>query len=219
MKWNDQVLTDEDIEQIYLDLINEYGLKLPPQERKIARELFLKLRNAGRSWEWIYWAVWQLGERKVVNNKGLFFYVDYQNEVSDIATNANEYIFHELTMEQLMEEYVQWIALYEENNPQYNEVYDRLVYFDDKYWNTEDEFTEEEMDELVQFYKWIIKAQLRITKAEYELERKYISEALRRMGSKVYDVPPHPFVDMQFYKIEPTEEQKKLGLQFGFYKE
>ena len=37
--------------------------------------------------------------RKVVNNKGLFFYADYQNEVSDIARNANGYIFHELTMD------------------------------------------------------------------------------------------------------------------------
>lgn len=219
MNWNDQVLNKEDIELIYLDLLNEYGTKLPPQEKQIARELFTKLRNSGRSWEWIYWAVWQLGERKVANNKGLFFYADFQKEVATIAKNANDYVFHKLTMEQFMEDYVQWIALNEKENPQYKGVYDRLVYFDNKYWNTEEEFTEEEMEELVSYYKEIIKQLLKVSKADYELERQYMAGTLRRMGKREYDVPPHPFVDMQFYKVEPTEEQKKLGLQLGFYKE
>jgi len=80
-------------------LINEYGAKLPQNEKKVARELFQKLHNTGRSWEWIYWAIWQLGERKVINNKGLFFYEDYQREVDDIAKYARKYVFYDLTME------------------------------------------------------------------------------------------------------------------------
>ena len=219
MKWNDQVLSKNDIEQVYLDLINEYGTKLPPQEKEIARELFRKLYASGRSWNWIYWAVWQLGERRLVNNKGLFYYTDYQKEVDSIQKYANEYIFYDLTMEQFMEDYVQWIALYEKENPLYKDMIERIIYFDDKYWNTEEEFTEEEMQELMCYYVEMTKQILRISKKDYELERRTLAGELRRIDGGVYDVPPHPFVDMSLYNPKPTEEELRRGIELGFYQE
>lgn len=218
MEWNEQILKKNDIEQLYLDLINEYGQKLPPNEKEVARKLFLELHQKGKSWEWMYWAVWQLGERRIINNKGLFFYPNYQKEVEEIAKNANEYIFAKLTLEQYMEDYVQYLVLFEKNNMDAR-LHERLSYFDDKYWNTEEEFKEEEMEELIFYYKEMLKDLLRTSRAEYELEQKSIASELRRVFGRIVDVPPHPFVDMQFYKTEPTEEQKKLGLQLGLYKE
>lgn len=196
--WNDQVLTESDIEQIYVDLINEYGMQLPQSQKQIAKELFLKLHNQGREWEWIYWAVWQLGERKIVNNKGLFFYNDYIREIDEIARNAHEYIFDNITMEELMDRYIQWYVLYEKENLT-EEVYNRLSYFDDKYWNTEEEFTEEEMEELVDFYRHIVKGQLRTTRRQYEIEQRNIASAIRSAFGRIVDVAPHPFVNMEYY--------------------
>lgn len=219
MNWNDQVLSKNDIECLYLDLINEYGAKLPNNEKVVARELFQKLYDSGRSWEWIYWAIWQLGERKIANNIGLFYYEDYKREVNNIAKYANEYIFYNLTMEQFMEDYVQWIVLFEKDNPKYKNIIDRLIFFDNKYWNTEEEFTEEEMEELVLLYKEITKDFLRISRLDYELERRQIAGELRRVYGGVYDVPPHPFVDMKLYQKEITEDERRKGIEIGFYRE
>lgn len=218
MEWNEQILKKNDIEQLYLDLINEYGQKLPPNEKEVARNLFQELHQKGKSWEWIYWAVWQLGERRIINNKGLFFYSNYQKEVEDIAKYANEYFFSKLTLEQYMEDYVQYLVLFEKNNMD-KRLHERLSYFDDKYWNTEEEFKEEEMEELIFYYKEMLKDLLRTTREEYELEQKSIASELRRVFGRIVDVPPHPFVDMSLYTRKPTEEQKKLGLQLGFFKE
>lgn len=219
MNWNDQVLSKNDIECVYLDLINEYGAKLPNNEKVVARELFQKLYDSGRSWEWIYWAIWQLGERKIANNIGLFYYEDYKREVNNIAKYANEYIFYNLTMEQFMEDYVQWIALFEKDNPKYKNIIDRLIFFDNKYWNTEEEFTEEEMEELVLLYKEMTKDFLRISRTDYELERRQIAGELRRVYGGIYDVPPHPFVDMKLYQKEITEDERRKGIEIGFYME
>ena len=52
------------------------------------------------------------------------------------------------------------------------------------------------MEELISYYKEIIKQLLKVSKADYELERQYMASTLRRMGKREYDVPPHPFVDM-----------------------
>lgn len=219
MNWNDQVLSKNDIEQLYLDLLNEYGARLPDKQKVVARELFQKLYNSGRSWEWIYWSVWQLGERKIINNTGLFYYEDYKREVDDIAKYANEYIFYNLTMEQFMEDYIQWIALFEKDNPKYNDTIDRIVYFDNKYWNTEEEFTEDEMKELVSLYKNMTKDFLRISKKDYELERRYIAGELRRVYGGVYDVAPHPFVNMNLYQKDITEDERRKGIEIGLYME
>lgn len=218
MKWNEQILKERDIQQIYLDLINEYGQGLPQQEREVARNLFQDLYNQGRSWEWIYWAVWQLGERKVINNKGLFFYKDYQREVDSITKYAREYHFRNLTLEQYMEDYVQYLALYEENYIEKG-LFERLVYFDNKYWNTEEEFTDEEIDELIYYYKEMLKDLLRTTRAEYELEQKSIASELRRVFGRIVDVEPHPFVDSSLYGTKPTGESLRKGIEIGFYKE
>lgn len=219
MDQNNQILSKKEIEQVYLDLINEYGAKLPQHEKVIARELFQSLYNKGKSWEWIYWAIWQLGERRLTNNKGLLFYADYQKEVNDIAKYAREYIFDELTIEQFMEDYVQWIVLYEKENPLYRNMYDRLEYFDNKYWNTEEDFTEQDIEELSQYYKEIVKDVLRISRLDYELERRYIAGELRRVYGGIYDVPPHPYVNMDLYINEITEENRRKGIAIGFYKE
>lgn len=117
-----------------------------------------------------------------------------------------------------MEDYVQYLVLFEKNNMDAR-LHERLSYFDDKYWNTEEEFKEEEIEELIFYYKEMLKDLLRTSRAEYELEQKSIARELRRVFGEIVDVPPHPFVDMKLYIKEPTEEQKKLGLQIGFYKE
>ena len=198
MKWNDQILTSADIEQIYLDLINEYGAKLPQQEKQIAKDLFIKLHDLGRSWEWIYWAVWQLGERKVINNKGLFYYAEYQKEVDDITKYAKEYHFSKLTMEQFMEDYIQFLVLFEEGNIE-KELFERLCHFDNKYWNTEEEFTQEEMEELIGMYKDMIKDQLRVSRTQYEQEQRSIAKEMRRVYGRIIDAVPHPYVDTSLY--------------------
>lgn len=218
MKWNEKILKEDDIQQIYLDLINEYGKRLPEYQKHIAKEIFQKLYNTGKTWEWIYWAIWQLGERQVVNNKGLFFYSDYQKEVDDIVKYANQYFNTGLTMEQYMEDYVQWLVLYDKDNMD-NELFSRLSYFDNKYWNTEEEFAEEETEELVLYYKQMLKEQLQVSRKEYEQEQRSIAKELRRIYGGVYDVPPHPFVNMDLYIKEVPEEDRKRGIAIGFYKE
>ena len=198
MEWNEQILKKNDIEQLYLDLINEYGQKLPPNEKEVARILFQELHQKGKSWEWIYWAVWQLGERKVINNKGLFYYAEYQKEVDDITKYAREYHFSKLTMEQFMEDYIQFLVLFEEGNME-KELFERLCYFDNKYWNTEEEFTQEEMEELIGIYKDMIKDQLRVSRTQYEQEQRSIAKEMRRVYGRIIDAVPHPYVDTSLY--------------------
>lgn len=198
MNWNMQILKENDIEQIYLDLINEYGMQLPDNQKKIAKELFQNLYDKGKTWEWIYWAIWQLGERKVVNNKGLFFYSDYQREVDDIVRYANEYHFTCLTFEQYMEDYVQWLVLYEKDYIE-KSLYDRLAYFDDKYWNSDEVFTYDEFEELKNHYIDMVKDLLKVSKEEYEQEQRSIAKELRRVFGSVIDVIPHPYVNLEYY--------------------
>lgn len=198
MNWDMQILKENDIEQIYLDLINEYGMKLPDNQKKIAKELFQDLYDKGKTWEWIYWAIWQLGERKVVNNKGLFFYSDYQREVEDIVRYANEYHFTGLTFEQYMEDYVQWLVLYEKDYIE-KSLYDRLAYFDDKYWNSDEVFTYDEFEELKKHYIDMVKDLLKVSREEYEQEQRSIAKELRRVFGRVIDVIPHPYVNLENY--------------------
>lgn len=217
--WTDQILSKDEVQKVFLELINEYGRKLPVNEREIARTLFQELYDKGKTWEWIYWAVWQLGERKVINNRGLFFFADYQREVDDITKYAREYLgFMRLTYEQFMEDYVQYLALYESNNIE-ESLYQRLCELDDKYWNTEDEFTEEEMEELSLYHRDMLKDLLRTPRAEFELEQKSIARELRRVFGKIVDVEPHPYVDSSLYYTHPKGEELQKGIAIGFYKE
>lgn len=218
MDMKENVFNDGRIEQIFIDLINEYGTKLPNGEKQIARQLFQKLHSQGKTWEWIYWAIWQLGDRKVVNNQGLFFYADYQREVSEICKNAHEYHFwKDYTLERCIDDV--GIMIECEKDKISEERYKKLDCIESKYWDWGEELTEEDKEEIVQYFVDRTKDELRITRQEYEKEQRAIAKEVRRTLGKIVDVPPHPYVDMQFYKTEPTEEQKKMGLQLGFYKE
>lgn len=73
------------IEQMYLNLISEYGLTLPAVNREQAKVIFNDLlSNSVYDLSLLYWALWNLGERDLIQNKGLLYYKNYQSEVKQI---------------------------------------------------------------------------------------------------------------------------------------
>lgn len=205
MNLKEKVFTDSRIEQIFIDLINEYGTKLPKCEKIVAKQLFEKLHTQGKSWEWIYWAIWQLGERKVVNNQGLFFYADYQREVSEICKNAHEYHFWQnYTLERCIEDV--GIMIECEKDKISEERYKKLDCIESKYWDWGEELTEEEKEEIVLYFVDRAKDELRRTRQEHEMEQRAIARELRRTLGKIVDVPPHPYINYADYYLQEVEE-------------
>lgn len=205
MDMKENVFSDGRIEQIFIDLINEYGMKLPKGEKQIARQLFEKLHSQGKTWEWIYWAIWQLGDRKVVNNQGLFFFDGFQREVDEITKNAHEYHFwKDYTLERCVDDVS--IIIECEKDRIGTEMYNRLERIESKYCDWGEELTEEERQEIVSFYIDRTKEELRTTRMEFELEQKAIAKEVRRTLGKIVDVPPHPYINYTDFYLQEVEE-------------
>lgn len=78
-------------DKIYLNLINEYGLKLDKERRGRARELFQQYIERYNSVECLYWSLWKLGDRDLIANAGLFLCDSLHSEVSAfIEDNRDE---------------------------------------------------------------------------------------------------------------------------------
>ena len=68
------------IEQMYFELVNEYGQTLPAVNREQAKAIFNDLiSNNIYDLSLLYWALWDLGERDLIQNKGLLYYKKYQS--------------------------------------------------------------------------------------------------------------------------------------------
>lgn len=82
---------EEKIERMYFELVNEYGQTLPAVNREQAKAIFNDLlSNNIYDLSLLYWALWNLGERDLIENKGLLYYKNYQSEVKQIKQTAEQ---------------------------------------------------------------------------------------------------------------------------------
>lgn len=72
----------------YVKEVNDYGRKLEPVAKQVARDAFSQLLEAGYDYEWLYFAIQNLGAREIIRHRGLFFYKPFQQEV-DAMVAAN----------------------------------------------------------------------------------------------------------------------------------
>lgn len=72
----------------YMKEVNDYGRSLPPVDKQVARDVFSRLLEAGYDYEWLYFAIQNLGVRSIISHRGLFFYKPFQEEV-DAMVAAN----------------------------------------------------------------------------------------------------------------------------------
>lgn len=72
----------------YMKEVNDYGRSLPPVDKQVARDVFSQLLEAGYDYEWLYFAIQNLGVREIIRHRGLFFYKPFQQEV-DAMVAAN----------------------------------------------------------------------------------------------------------------------------------
>ncbi len=72
----------------YVKEVNEYGCKLEPVAKQVARDVFSQLLAQGYDYEWLYFAIMNLGQRDITRHRGLFFYKPFLQEV-DAMVAAN----------------------------------------------------------------------------------------------------------------------------------
>ena len=219
---NKKIIEEQEIEQIFLDLVNEYGSRLPEKQKVIARRVLNELHSGGKSWEWIYWALWQLGDRTIAANKGLLFYGDYQREVDEIVKHARQYHFDYIeTYDSFANSIGLW--MYFPDQRLEGETVERLEELDNKAWNCADEdFTKEEAKELKNMYIRRRKKQILVPRSEWEQEQRAIIGEVRRTCGKVVNYPPHPYCDWELYyppRRQLTDKERQRGIELGFYKE
>ena len=75
----------------YVKEVNDYGRSLEPVAKQVARDVFTNLLQMGYDYEWIYFAIMNLGQRDIARHRGLFFYKPFQEEVAAmLAANREE---------------------------------------------------------------------------------------------------------------------------------
>lgn len=74
----------------YVKEVNDYGHKLEPVAKQVARDVFSQLLEAGYDYEWLYFAIQNLGAREIIRHRGLFFYKPFQQEVDAMVTANRE---------------------------------------------------------------------------------------------------------------------------------
>lgn len=79
-------------EQVYIELINEYGAALNEADKRRAHELFEQYMRKYNSFECLYWSLWKIGDRGLLNNAGLFLCDSLHNEIVDIVENHSDYL-------------------------------------------------------------------------------------------------------------------------------
>ena len=70
--------------------VNAYGRNLPPVDKQVARDVFTDLLQMGYDYEWIYFALMNLGQRDIARHRGLFFYKPFQEEVAAMVAANRE---------------------------------------------------------------------------------------------------------------------------------
>ena len=70
--------------------VNAYGRNLPPVDKQVARDVFTDLLQMGYDYEWIYFAIMNLGQRDIARHRGLFFYKPFQEEVAAMLAAHRE---------------------------------------------------------------------------------------------------------------------------------
>ena len=74
----------------YVKEVNDYGRNLPPVDKQVARDVFTDLLQAGYDYEWLYFAIMNLGQRDIARHRGLFFYKPFQEEVAAMVAAHRE---------------------------------------------------------------------------------------------------------------------------------
>ena len=70
--------------------VNDYGRSLDPVAKQVARDVFTDLLQMGYDYEWIYFAIMNLGQRDIARHRGLFFYKAFQEEVAAMVAAHRE---------------------------------------------------------------------------------------------------------------------------------
>ena len=70
--------------------VNDYGRSLEPVAKQVARDVFTDLLQMGYDYEWIYFAIMNLGQRDIARHRGLFFYKPFQEEVAAMVAAHRE---------------------------------------------------------------------------------------------------------------------------------
>lgn len=70
--------------------VNDYGRSLEPVAKQVARDVFTDLLQMGYDYEWIYFAIMNLGQRDITRHRGLFFYKPFQEEVAAMVAVHRE---------------------------------------------------------------------------------------------------------------------------------
>ena len=70
--------------------VNDYGRSLEPVAKQVARDVFTDLLYMGYDYEWIYFAIMNLGQRDIARHRGLFFYKAFQEEVAAMVAAHRE---------------------------------------------------------------------------------------------------------------------------------
>lgn len=74
----------------YVKEVNNYGRKLEPVAKQVARDVFNRLLEEGKDYEWLYFAVMNLGQRDIARYRNLFFYKPFQEEVAAMVAANRE---------------------------------------------------------------------------------------------------------------------------------
>lgn len=74
----------------YMKEVNDYGRSLSPVNKQVAREVFSRLFQDGYSYEWLYFAIQNLGARDISRHRGLFFFKAFQEEVDTMVAANHE---------------------------------------------------------------------------------------------------------------------------------
>ena len=74
----------------YVKEVNDYGRNLPPVDKQVARDVFTDLLQMRYDYEWIYFAIMNLGQRDIARHRGLFFYKPFQEEVAAMVAAHRE---------------------------------------------------------------------------------------------------------------------------------
>ena len=74
----------------YAKEVNDYGRKLEPVAKQVARDVFSQLLEEGKDYEWLYFAVMNLGQRDIARYRNLFFYKPFREEVAAMVAANRE---------------------------------------------------------------------------------------------------------------------------------
>ena len=201
------MISEERKQDLYLELINEYGASLRARDRASAKQILADLIKRKFSFKEIYWLLWNLGERNIIKNKGLLYYKPYQDEARAIAKQAENQYFNELDLNKMIQ-VLSNIVRYDYYITQYD--IERIQYFDNESFNeAREDYTKEEQQEIRELYiNYYIKPNIKRSKAEYERERQYIIDELKRTNTKIdfKTIQHHPYTE-DYYKKENEPDE------------